>query len=92
MPAYLPDPSSRWARPVSSTNRRVNGTGVEPMGRLIYSTAHRADGTGPVHSSSNPSNDSKSNLDYTYFALVQMTEPTIENRQSINLGDLKYDH
>ena len=38
--------SNIWAGPIRSMNCRVNGTGVKCMGRPIYSTAHRANGTG----------------------------------------------
>lgn len=40
---------SIWIGPVCSMYSRVNGTGVEYMGRPIYSIAHRADGTGSLH-------------------------------------------
>ena len=42
--------SSIWARSVCSMNCRVNGTDVEYRCRPIYSTACRANGTGPFHS------------------------------------------
>lgn len=44
----LEDLSSRWAVPVYLMNCQVNKTGVVYMGRPIYSTTYRVDGTGPV--------------------------------------------
>lgn len=70
------DPSTGWAGPVCSMNRRVNRTGVEYMGRPIYSTAPRAAGTGPFTSHANNRNGSRSIFDSTCSALVQMKELT----------------
>lgn len=39
-------------RPISLLNYPVNGTGVEYIGRAMYRTIYRADGTGPVFSKS----------------------------------------
>lgn len=46
----LEDLSSRWAVPVYLMNCQVSKTGAEYMGRPIYSTTYRVDGTGPVYS------------------------------------------
>ena len=83
--AYLLDgPVPLTRRPLEYMGRaHLPSSKVEYIGRTIYSTAHRADGTGPFTRQANKSSYSRKNFGCTCSTLVWITEPTVENKQEM---------